>query len=130
MNPYASARQAYAESAILTASPGRLVVMLYDGAIGSLRQSAVAMRAGDRERARMRMRKAEAIIDELNGSLDMGVGELPDRLRAIYHFCKRQLITANVAGNAATIDTVAGLLSELRDSWDQAARASEEMTAA
>jgi flagellar protein FliS len=130
MNPYASARQAYAESAILTASPGRLVVMLYDGAIGSLRQSAAAMRMGDRERARMRMRKAEAIIDELNGSLDMGVGELPDRLRSIYNFCKRQLIKANVEGDAATIDTVAGLLSELRDSWDHAARASEEMTAA
>ena len=94
MNPYATARQAYAESAILTASPGRLVVMLYDGAIGSLRQSAAAMRAGDRERARARMRKAESIIDELNGSLDMDVGELPDKLRAIYNFCKRLLIRA------------------------------------
>jgi flagellar protein FliS len=130
MNPYATARQAYAESAILTASPGRLVVMLYDGAIGSLRQSAVAMRAGDRERARARMRKAEAIIDELNGSLDMSVGELPDRLRSIYHFCKRHLIKANVETDPAAIDTVAGLLADLRDGWEQAARASEPMNAA
>jgi flagellar secretion chaperone FliS len=130
MNPYATARQAYAESAILTASPGRLVVMLYDGAIGSLRQSAVAMRAGDRERARARMRKAEAIIDELNISLDMSVGELPDRLRSIYHFCKRQLIHANVETDPAAIDTVAGLLAELRDGWEQAARSSEPVNAA
>jgi flagellar secretion chaperone FliS len=130
MNPYANARQAYAESAILTASPGRLVVMLYDGAIGSLRQSAAAMRAGERERARMRMRKAEAIIDELNVSLDMTVGELPDRLRSIYHFCKRKLIEANLEADPAAIDTVVGLLAELRDSWEQAARASEPMSAA
>jgi len=104
--------------------------MLYDGAIGSLRQSAVAMRAGDRERARARMRKAEAIIDELNGSLDMSVGELPDRLRAIYNFCKRHLIHANVETDPAAIDTVAGLLAELRVGWDQAARVGEPVDAA
>jgi len=130
MNPYATARQAYAESAILTASPGRLVVMLYDGAIGSLRQSAAAMRAGDRERARARMRKAESIIDELNGSLDMDVGELPDKLRAIYNFCKRLLIHANVETDPGSIDTVVRLLAELREGWEQAARASEPMSAA
>jgi flagellar secretion chaperone FliS len=130
MNPYVSARQAYAESAILTASPGRLVVMLYDGAIGALRQSAAAMRAGDRERARARMRKAEAIIDELNRSLDMTVGEIPDRLRAIYNFCKRHLIRANVEGDPGAIDAVVKLLAELRDAWEQAARESEPMSAA
>jgi flagellar secretion chaperone FliS len=130
MNPYATARQAYAESAILTASPGRLVVMLYDGAIRSLRQSAAAMRGGDRERARTCMRKAEAIIDELNGSLDMSVGELPDRLRSIYHFCKRHLIHANVMEDAAAIDTVVGLLADLRESWDRAARTTEPVDAA
>ena len=52
MNPYATARQAYTESAVMTASPGQLVVMLYDGAIRFLRQSAEAMRAGDREQSR------------------------------------------------------------------------------
>jgi len=130
MNPYASARQAYAESAILTASPGRLVVMLYDGAIGSLRQSAAAMRAGDRERARIRMRKAEAIIDELNGSLDMSVGELPDRLRSIYNFCKRHLIKANLESDPAAIETVAGLLAELREGWEHVARTNETASAA
>ncbi len=130
MNPYATARQAYAESAILTASPGRLVVMLYDGAIRSLRQSAAAMRDGERERSRACMRRAEAIIDELNGSLDMSVGELPDRLRSIYHFCKRHLIHANLTEDPAAIETVVGLLADLRESWEQAARASEPIGAA
>jgi flagellar protein FliS len=130
MSAYASAKQAYTESAIMTASPGRLVVMLYDGAIVGLRQSAAAMRAGDRERSRARMRKAEAIIDELNSTLDLGAGEVAHRLRAIYNFCKRHLIHANVKQDPAAIDTVVSLLAELRDAWEQAARIGEQANAA
>jgi flagellar protein FliS len=125
MNPYSPARRAYAESTIMTASQEQLVVMLYDGAIRSLRQSAEAMRSGDRERSRNRMRAGEAIIDELNGSLDMGQGQIPSRLRAIYLYCKRLLILANVETDAGAIDTVVRLLSELREAWAQILTSSE-----
>ena len=119
MNPYATVRQAYAESSVLTASPGQLVVMLYDGAIRFLRQSAEHMRAGDRERARERMRRAEAVIDELNGTLDMTYGEVAERLRAIYLYSKRRLIRANLDFDPAKVDGVARLLAELRDAFAQ-----------
>ena len=119
MNPYATVRQAYAESSVLTASPGQLVVMLYDGAIRFLRQSAEHMRAGDRERARERMRRAEAVIDELNGTLDMTYGEVAERLRAIYLFSKRRLIRANLDFDPAKVDGVARMLAELRDAFAQ-----------
>jgi flagellar protein FliS len=119
MSPYTDARRAYHESAVMTASPGQLVVMLYDGAIRSLRQSAESMRRGDRERARNRMRAGEAIIDELNNSLDMGQGEIPSRLRAIYFYCKRLLIQANVQTDPDSIDAVVKLLAELREAWNQ-----------
>jgi flagellar protein FliS len=121
MNPYATVRQAYAESSVLTASPGQLVVMLYDGAIRFLRQSAEHMRAGDRERARERMRRAEAVIDELNGTLDMTYGEVAERLRAIYLYSKRRLIRANLDFDPAKVDGVARLLAELRDAFAQVA---------
>jgi flagellar protein FliS len=124
MNPYANARQAYAESAVLTASPEQLVVMLYDGAVRFLRQSAEAMRVGQLEQSRNKMRRGEAIIDELNNCLDMSYGDVPSRLRSIYLFCKRHLIQANVQSDPAAIDTVVRLLGELRDSWDQVASAS------
>jgi len=119
MNPYATVKQAYAESSVLTASPGQLVVMLYDGAIRFLRQSAEHMRAGDRERARERMRRAEAVIDELNGTLDMSYGEIAERLQAIYLFSKRRLIRANLDFDAAKVDSVARMLAELRDAFAQ-----------
>jgi len=125
MNPYVNARQAYAESSVLTASREQLVVMLYDGAIRFLRQSAEAMRVGSREQSRNRMRRAEAIIDELNTTLDMSYGDIPARLRSIYLFCKRQLIQANVESDPDKIDVVVKLLAELREAWDQVSGSAE-----
>src|SRR4030095_2691211 len=107
-----------------------LVVMLYDGAIRFLNQSAAAMREGQRDRSREKMRRAEAIVDELNVSLDMSYGEIPQRLREIYMFCKRTLHTANVRAEPAGIEAVTRLLSELRESWDEiAAKADAERAA-
>jgi flagellar protein FliS len=121
MNPYASMKQAYTESAVMTATPERLVVMLYDGAIRFLNQSAAAMRSGMRQEARNRMRRAEAIIDELNLTLDMEQGEISLRLRSIYLFCKRTLTEATVEQSDAKIASVIDLLAELRESWEQLA---------
>jgi flagellar protein FliS len=126
MNPYASARQAYTESSVMTASPEQLVVMLYDGAIRFLRQSAEAMRAGSREHARSRMSRAEQVIDELNYSLDMSYGDVPQNLRGIYLFAKRQLIQANLHADPERIDGVARMLAELRESWVTIAQGAEE----
>jgi flagellar protein FliS len=119
---------AYTESSVLTAPPGRLIVMLYDGAIRFLSQSAIAMRASDTERARDRMRRAEAIIDELNLSLDMSYGQIPDGLRSLYLFCKRQLREANLGAEPERVDHVVRLLRELRDGWEAAA-ATEQVPA-
>jgi flagellar protein FliS len=118
---YAVAKQAYTESSILTAPPERLVVMLYDGAVRFLTQAAVAMRNGDRQVALTRMRRGELIIDELNVTLDMSQGEVAERLRSIYLFCKRHLVEAHLQQSPEHLETVVGLLSELRESWQRLA---------
>ncbi len=121
MNPYANAQQAYTESSIMTAPPERLVVMLYDGAIRFLTQGAFAIRNGNREVFANRLRRAEAIIDELNVTLDMSQGDVAQQLRSIYLFCKRHLIEARIERDAGMIDKVRELLAELREAWDQVA---------
>jgi|1185.fasta_scaffold24718_4 flagellar protein FliS len=121
MNDYASAKQAYTSSAVMTAPPQQLVVMLYDGAIRFLRQSAAGMRVGNREVALNRMQRAEAIIDELNVSLDMSQGEVATRLRSIYLFCRRHLNEALIERDADKIDQVTRLLADLREAWQQIA---------
>src|SRR3954463_3266418 len=118
MNPYATTvKQAYTETTVMTASPVQLIVMLYDGAVRFLRQSAAAMRATQHEQARDRMRRAEDIIDELNWALDMSYGEVPANLRQIYLFSKRQLVKANIESNPDRVEAVAGQLASLRESW-------------
>ena len=119
MNPYASAHQAYTESSVLTAPPEKLVVMLYDGAIRFLTIGAVALRNGDHVQARERIRRAEAIIDELNYSLDMSHGAIPKQLRSIYLFCKRHLVQSSIQKDPAGVEAVIGLLRRL---WNDAYR--------
>ena len=92
--------RAYTESSVLTAPPERLVVMLYDGAIRFLKQAAVAERGGQHQMFLDRLRRAEAIIDELNVTLDMSQGEVAARLRSIYLFCKRHLVEAHLKRDA------------------------------
>ena len=121
MTAYATAQQTYRESSVLTASPEQLVVMLYDGANRFLVQAAAGLRIGDHEAAHNRLRRAEAILEELQSTLDMSQGEVAQRLASIYIFCRRLLNEARLERNPAKIDQVAGLLSELREAWAQIA---------
>ena len=122
MTMYATApTRAYRESAIMTASPARLVVMLYDGARRFLTQGAQAMRARDIARANERLKRAEAIIQELLATLDMSQGEVSERLSAIYNFCRRLLTEARLEQDADKIDQVIELLAELREAWAELA---------
>ena len=109
---------AYRQQAILTAPPGRLVVMLYDGCLRFLFQSAHALREGDRQTSLARMRRAEAIIDELTVTLDHDRGGvIASRLHGIYQFARRHLLEAWREADADKIDEVSVMLTELRDAW-------------
>lgn len=121
MTGYADVRHAYTRSSVLTAPPERLVLMLYDGAIRSLNQAAEAMQFENASRAREGLRRAEAIIDELNLCLDMSYGQISEPLRAIYLFCKRHLLESSLRQDPDGVRTVASLLTELREAWEQAA---------
>jgi flagellar protein FliS len=118
---YAGANRAYTESSILTAPPERLVVMLYDGAIRFLKQAAVAQRNGQHQMFLERLRRGEAIIDELNVTLDMSQGDVASRLRSIYLFCKRHLVAAHLERDPSRVDEVVKMLTDLRESWQQLA---------
>lgn len=122
MNP-TLAPQAYKESAVLTAPPERLVVMLYDGIRRFLYQAAVAMRDGEIELTNNRLKRAEAIIDELNNTLDMSQGDVAERLRALYLFSKRHLMQARIQRSPEMIDEVSKLLDTVGDAWRQIAGA-------
>jgi len=113
--------QSYQQSDVLSAPPGRLVVLLYDGAGRFLRQAAAAYDKGDGDRAQRALTRAEAIIDELNLTLDMSAGEVAEQLRDLYLFCRSHLGEARGERDSARVLEVAALLGELRTSWAQIA---------
>jgi flagellar protein FliS len=123
MNPYASPA-AYRESSVMTASPGQLVVMLYDGAARFLRQAEMATEEGAWAHAGDRIARAEAIVDELMITLDHERGgEISQRLQGIYVFCKKLLIEARIQRTVEPLQQTAGLLAELREAFAEAATA-------
>jgi flagellar protein FliS len=124
MTAYATANTAaYRQQAILTATPGRLVVMLYDGALRFLFQAAAAMREGAAAQADERIGRAEAIVNELLSTLDMSHGEIPEQLQGIYVFCNRLMIEACLERDADKLDATHDLLSQLREAWAEIATA-------
>ena len=122
MSTYAPPRSsaAYQQSAILTAPPERLVVMLYDGARRFLHQAAIAMRENRASVASERLRRAEMIIDELRSTLNLEAGgEIASNLQGLYVFFSRHLIEAQIEKDPAKIEWVGAQLGELREAWAQ-----------
>ncbi len=117
MTPYGMKTQGYHDSAVMTATPEQLVVMLYDGAIRFLRQAEHALGEGAYLHSHEKMGRAEAILDELIATLNMEAGEISVRLQSIYLFCKRTLIEARMQKSPAKVGEVIGLLDGLRDAW-------------
>jgi flagellar secretion chaperone FliS len=121
MSSLATAPGAYRHNAVLAATPAQLVVMLHDGARRFLRQSAIAMRAGEVERAHTTLRRVELIIAHLDGTLDFEQGQIPARLHAIYQFSLAHLNRGRMGQDPAKLEEVSELLGELRDAWAQIA---------
>lgn len=117
----AYARSQYQEMQVQT-TPGRLVVMLYDGALRFLHTALDALRRGDRETQGTNLGKAQAILCELIDTLDRNAGEIAQRLDSIYRYCLRRLLIANAHDRADYIEEVIRHMESLREAWDEAER--------
>jgi flagellar secretion chaperone FliS len=109
--------KAYRANAVLTASHGQQIVMLYDGARRFLFQAAAAMSEGQGVAAHNKLTRAEDIVRHLRNTLDMSQGELPERLNAIYSFSLSHLRQARLEQDPAKLDEISELFGRLRESW-------------
>ncbi len=118
-----SPRARYLADSIATASPARLLMMLYDRLVLDLSHAEQALRDGEREAARTRLGSAQAIVLELRTSLDVTAWDGAAGLAALYGYLLTELIAANVHGDAERAAACRGLVEPLRDAWRQAALA-------
>jgi flagellar protein FliS len=109
---------AYQEASVTTERKGRLIVMLYDGAIKFMRLAIRELEAQNDEAKGRYINRAQDIINELNTVLDMEAGgEVAANLRKLYVFMSTQLSQANVKRDPQMIREVISLMEELNKSW-------------
>jgi len=111
----------YLQDSVSTASPGKLLVMLYDRLIMDLHQGEEALRAGHREQANDKLNHAQEIILELRTTLDVDAWAGAPGLANLYGFLLTELIGANIARDATRVASCRALLEPLRDAWREAA---------
>ena len=116
-----NARAAYLDASIATASPARLLVMLFDRLVLDVQRGLEAQRRGDFEETHRQLTHAQDILLELAVSLRPEEFRGGYDLAALYGFLHRQLVMANVRKDAAITDEVLTLVTDLCETWRQAA---------
>lgn len=119
MNPNAAS---YKRAAIMSASPERLILMLFDGALSAMNRAREGFALkGVRERNEAisnNLIKAQNIFAELQRSLRMDQGgDFADRMFGLYEFYNDKLNEANFKKTQEPIDTVIRLFTEVREAW-------------
>ncbi len=111
---------AYQQTNILTADPGKLIIMCYEKAINHLNLAANHYEKKEYEAKAKNLQKAIEIISELNCCLDMKKGgEIARNLDALYRYMLTQLLEADVKKNIATFRHVISMLKELLEAWQE-----------
>ena len=119
---YADAAAAYRRNAILTASPEKIIKLLYDGAIQNLERSRIGLSDSQTSHSAevgVALGKAISIIGELRSALDHEVGgKIAENLDLLYEFSTAQISEANISRTAAPVDNTLRVLRTLKEGWD------------
>lgn len=109
----------YKQLSIMTASPGDLTLMLYDGCIKQMKLAKKYINEKKYAEKNECLQRAQDIIRELMMTLDFSY-EIAENLFNIYEFSLRQLVTANFKNDINLIDDVIELVTEIRTTWAEA----------
>jgi flagellar protein FliS len=116
--------KAYKETQIKTATPGQLIIMLYDGAIKNINIAIEELKKKHKKLDAISnsIIKAQDIVSELMVSLDFEQGgDIAKNLFSIYIYMNRELLNANIKKQSKPLELVKSLLMELREAWSQIA---------
>lgn len=114
-----AALAAYRRNSIDTASPGGLVVMLYDRLLTALdrAEAALGLPRPDIESAHREFTRSQDIVLELLSSLDRSAGPIVGSLARLYEYCHHQLVEANLLKDIGPALPVRSIFSDLRGAW-------------
>ena len=113
-NPYAK----YQQNSVVTASPGELTLMLYNGCIKFIHIAKKAIDNKQIEQKHINITKAQKIISELIMTLNMDY-EISKEMKRMYDYINRRLVEANIKNDVKILDEVEELVTEFRDTWKE-----------
>jgi flagellar protein FliS len=118
MNPYL---KQYQKNEVETATPEKILILLYDGAIQFLNKAKIAFEEKNIQEIHNNIMGCEKIILEFINTVDMdNGGDFAVRITALYRYFYETLIQANLKRDVTKVDEVLRHLVELRATWKQA----------
>lgn len=112
-NPYAR----YQKIQVETADQGRLLLMLYAGALRFLNLAKKALNNGDLEGTNHNLLRVQDIIAELTAALNFEVGEVAGGLQRLYDYISFLLLQGNIKKEIKFLEQAEALLKDLQASW-------------
>ena len=116
-----NARAAYLDASIATASPARLLVMLYERLVLDVQRGVESLERSDLQEAHRQLTHAQDIVLELQSSLKPDAFKGGHDLATLYGYLHGRLVTANIRKDAAIAAECLPLVTDLCDIWRQAA---------
>ena len=121
MATYNKAAMQYQKNAVQTASPAKLTLMLYDGAVKFANLALDAINDGDIEKAHNNIVKVQNIIVEFRTTLDMKYPVAKD-FDVVYDYIYRRLVEANMKKDPVILEEALKYIKEMRDTWKEVMR--------
>jgi len=119
MSATASKFGAYTRVDIETASQGKIIIMLFNGAIKRAEEAKRQLEKGQREGVHNNLIRAQEILGELRGALNLQAGPVAKNLDRIYEYFQYLLIQANIKKTPQPIEECVGLMTDMRDTWQE-----------
>ena len=114
-------RARYVQDAIVTATPARLLTMLYDRLVRDLRGAELAIMAGDHDEVNSLLIHAQDIVLELQSTLNLDAWSGASGLNELYSFVYSELIQANIRKDERRVDVCLNVIEPLQAAWHEAA---------
>jgi flagellar protein FliS len=113
--------QVYRQFTVQGSTPIGLVVMLYDGAIAALERAIVATEAKDISEKCQHLARAQAIILQLEGTLNFAAGgEVAQTLKTLYVHARQQMLKANLENSTPILRSLVETITTVREAWHAA----------
>ena len=113
-------RKEYRQNEIATSSQGKLIVMMYEGAVKFVNLAIEGIDKKDLSKKGMNINKAHDIINELSLALNLKKGgEVAQKLESLYQFILHQLTLANIKSDRKALESILNVLIPLLEAWTE-----------